>query len=104
MKGIKVSGLLAGLYALCLIASVGSVGATLAVTEGWGAGRAADAVMTMLTVLAALYLLSAAGAFLLGLWMRVGVLWNILATAAYAALLAATLFFFAFASALLFNR
>lgn len=104
MKALKVAGLLAGFYALCLIVSIGSVGATMALTEGMGAGRTSDVVMTLLSALAVLYLLSAAAAFLLQVWMRVGAWWNLLATAVYAGLLAGTLFFFAFVSALVFDR
>jgi hypothetical protein len=104
VKALKVAGLLAMLYALCLIVAVGSVGATMALTEGLGAGRTSDVVMTLLVALAVLFLLSVVAAFFLQLWMRVGLLWNLLATGVYLAALSATYFLFALFSAVIFNR
>jgi hypothetical protein len=104
MKALKVVALLVACYLGCLAAAVLGTFATLAITEKWGAGRTADALMTFLTILASLFVASALAAFLGMVLLKVTLAWRLLWTGVYLALLAGTLFIEALTCALLFNR
>ncbi len=97
-------GLVCGSYALCLAVAVVAVFVTLVVTDGWGAARTGNAMMTMLLLDAAVFLLSAVLVFL-GLTLVLdGLAWRLLIVAGYLAALVATWLLVAFMSAVLFNR
>ena len=105
-KGLsyREAALLLACYAGCLLLAAAGTFITLAVTEKWGAGRTADAVMTLLTAVAAVFLTSSLVVFLGMLWLKVRLAWRLFWTGLYLALLGATLFVQALFCALAFNR
>jgi hypothetical protein len=104
MRVIGVIALLIGCYVACLVVATLGTFATLAVTEGWGAGRTGDAMMALLGGIAVAFLVSVLVVFLVMTWMKLGIGWRLLAAAGYGAVLAGTLYMIAFLCAVIFNR
>jgi len=91
-------------YALCLALAAAVLVTVMAVTYDWSAAPTGTAMMAMLYGLAGVFLLVAAavGAYLRH--RRLGLGWNLFATAALVSVLTASWLILAFLSMVIFNR
>ncbi|OQA34065.1 MAG: hypothetical protein BWY57_00750 [Betaproteobacteria bacterium ADurb.Bin341] len=104
MNAAKSALIFFGLYALTTAVALFCLFVTINITTGWGAASTNNAMMIMLAIIAALFIASTLivffllGRFIPNLRARVAV------ALGYVALSSIALLFFAFASALVFNR
>jgi len=91
-------------YAFCLALAAAVLVTVMAVTHDWSAAPTGTAMMTMLYGLAGAFLLTDVAVFLYLRRRRLGLGWNLFATAALGSVLVSSWLILAFLSMVIFNR
>ncbi len=104
MKLLEVLGVLGVAYGACLALAAAVLVTVMAVTHDWSAAPTGTAMMAMLYGLAGVFLLAAAAVFAYLRHRRLGLGWNLFASAALASVLTAAWLILAFLSMVIFNR
>jgi len=104
MKLLEVLGVLGAACGACLTVAAAVLVTVMAVTHDWSAAPTGTAMMTMLYGLAGVFLITDVAVFLYLRRRRLGLGWNLFATAALASVLVANWLILAFLSMVIFNR
>lgn len=104
MKLLEVLGVLGAAFGACLTLAVAVLVTVMAVTHDWSAAPTGTAMMAMLYGLAGAFLLADIAAFVYLRHRRLGLGWNLFATAALGSVLAASWLLLVLLSMVIFNR